>query len=78
MDLACRDDCGYVHCYRCNEEAESFEEKCRNFRHLSNRHVERSTIHPRRIVLPQRNLRSLKYLTTAQPQTQLWHATCPY
>jgi hypothetical protein len=64
MDSGYLDDCGYVYCYRCNEEAESFEEKCRSFRQLSDRCVERSTIHLHNILRLQRNFRTLKCLNS--------------
>jgi hypothetical protein len=62
MDSGYLDDCGYIHCYRCNKEAESFEEKCHSFRQLSDRCVERSTIHLHNIQCLQRNFRTLKRL----------------
>jgi hypothetical protein len=52
--------------------------KCRKTSSAVDSCVERSTDHPLGFVLPVRNLRSLKYLTTAQGQPQPWHLTCLY
>ena len=54
---------------RCDEVAEGFE-KCRNTSSIVETCVERSTDHLLGFVLPVRNLRLLKYLTTARGQPQ--------
>src|ERR1700694_3284490 len=66
-----------VRLVRCEEVAEGFE-KCRKTPSGVESCAERSTDHLLGFVLPVRNLRSLKYLTTAQAQPQPWHLTCLY
>ena len=66
----------WIRLIRCNEKAEGFE-KCRRLRQMSNRVPRRSTIHLRSFLLPSRDLRSLKYLRTAQPRAQRWPLRCP-
>jgi hypothetical protein len=57
---------------------EKASKKCRKTSSAVESCVERSTDHPLGFVLPVRNLRSLKYLTTAQGQPQPWQLTCLY